>query len=45
MNNSTTDIFRNRFKAAKAVSKMEYKYGGASEESKLDLYCSKVSIP
>ncbi len=45
MNNSTTDIFMNRFKAAKAVSKMEYKYGGASEESKLDLYCSKVSIP
>ena len=45
MNNSTTEIFMNRFKAVKAVSKMDYKYGGTSEESKLDLYCSKVSIP
>ena len=39
MNNSTTDILLKRFKDAQAVS------GSSTKISKLDLYCSKVTIP
>ena len=50
MNNSTHQGIRARFNAAKEVSSSPYKPSKKSEvmersESKLDLYCSKVSIP
>ena len=50
MNNSTHQGIRARFNAAKEVSSSPYKPSKKSEvmersESKLDIYCSKVSIP
>jgi len=48
MNNSTTDLFKQRFDRAKSAATTTYKFGGGTKErsvSLLDLYCSKVSIP
>ena len=48
MNNSTTDILKARYDAAKMAARTLYKPDGKSHqraESKLDIYCSKVSIP
>ena len=49
MNNSTTQSFKRRFDAAKHASSTNYNPTGEKilkrSESKLDLYCSKVSIP
>ncbi len=47
MNNSTTDLLGSRFKAAQAAAGTpDARYEKEKRmESKLDLYCSKVSIP
>ena len=48
MNNSTQGEMKRRFDAAKQVSSTQYKPADTvmeRSESKLDLYCSKVSIP
>ena len=49
MNSSTTKEFKRRFDAAKEASSSNYNPTGKQihkrSESKLDLYCSKVSIP
>ena len=51
MNNSTNKELKRRFDAAKQVSSTNYSPSGDKKdkelrsESKLDLYCSKVSIP
>ena len=47
MNNSTTELFANRFKQAQTAASMTYKFGGKGqrEEQLLNLYCSKVTIP
>ena len=47
MNNSTTDLFKKRFDAAKSAASTTYKFGGKGKRdvSLLDLYCSKVTIP
>ncbi len=49
MNNSTNKEFKKRFDQAKEVSSTTYDPSGNNpqtrSESKLDLYCSKVSIP
>ena len=45
MNNSNLEGIKARFDQAKEVSGLDYKFGERREESKMDLYCSKVSIP
>ena len=46
MNNSTTNLFKQRFDRAKTAASTTYKFGGGIRNvNLLDLYCSKVSIP
>ena len=47
MNNSTKEHFKRRYDQAKMISGGNYNGpgGGERKESKLDIYCSKVSIP